>query len=108
VKLDSDGEIRVTGSVTNRGRGVGRDVRFGPEDQGMMSVFSRRKAERAEFGEALSTTLIYPLGTTGTGAFVLTWSQEPNLHRVRSLRLTYTLGDGHGDLPEPARDLGIM
>lgn len=109
IKTDSDGEMRVTGSVTNRGRGAGRDVLFEPEGMGIMSVFARRKVERAEFGERLAVTLVYTAGTKGTGAFVLAWSQEPNLHRRRTLRVKYTLGDGRGELPEPERDdLGII
>lgn len=109
IKTDSDGEMRVTGSVTNRGRGAGRDVCFEPDGMGIMTVFARRKSERAEFGERLSTTLIYPPGTTGSGAFVLIWSQEPNLHRRRTLRVPYSLGNGRGELPEPERDdLGIV
>lgn len=109
IKTDGDGEMRVTGSVSNRGRGVGRDVRFGPDNVGILAVFATRKAERAEFGESFSSTLVYPAGTTGSGAFVLTWSQEQNLHRRRTLRVPYRLGDGHGDLPEPERDdIGII
>lgn len=109
IRTDSNGEMRVTGSVTNRGRGVGRDVLFEPEGMGIMSVFARRKVERAEFGERLAVTLVYPAGTKGTGAFVLAWSQEPNLHRRRTLRVRYTLGDGLGELPEPERDdIGII
>ncbi|MFK3678702.1 hypothetical protein ACI2IP_13300 [Microbacterium sp. NPDC090218] len=109
IKTDSDGEIRVTGTVTNRGRGDGRDVRFGPDAAGIISVFATSKAERAEFGKSFSSTVIYPPGTTGTGAFILTWSQEPNLHRRRTIRVKYTLGSGRGDLPEPERDdVGIV
>lgn len=104
MKTDSEGDIRVTGTVTNRGRGDGRDVRFGPEDIGILAIFATSKAERAEFGKTFSSTLVYPGGTTGTGAFVLDWSQEPNLHRRRTMRVKYTLGNGRGELPEPERD----
>lgn len=104
VKRDNDGEIRVTGTVTNRGRGDGRDVCFGPDAEGILSVFASSKADRAEFGKSFSSTLIYPADTTGAGAFVLAWSQEPNLHRRRTIRVPFKLGSGRGDLPEPERD----
>ncbi|VXC06126.1 conserved hypothetical protein [Microbacterium sp. 8M] len=109
IKTDSDGEMRVTRSFSNRGRGVGRDVRFGPDNVGSLAVFATRKVERAKFGESFSSTLVYPAGTTGSGAFMLTWGQELDLHRRRTMLTKYKLGDGRGDLPEPERDdVGIV
>ncbi|WP_076490462.1 hypothetical protein [Microbacterium sp. RURRCA19A] len=107
IKEDSDGELRVTGTVANRGRGAARDVRFEQEGDRLLSASSRRTAERMEFGDKMSITLIYRPGTVGTAAFVLSWSQEPNLHRRRSRRLRYSVGHGRGRLPEPKRELGI-
>ena len=105
---DSDGELRVTATASNRGRGDARDVRFEQEDGGVLGVFSRQTRERAGFGERLSITLIYPADTTGEGSFRLTWSQEPNLHRRRSRRLPFRLNGGGGELPSAKHDIGVL
>lgn len=104
---DSDGEVRVTATASNRGRGVARDVRFEQVGDGILSAFSRETRDRAEFGERLSVTLIYQADTTGTGSFRLTWSQEPNLHRRRSRTVRFRLHGGDGELPSAKHDIGI-
>lgn len=108
IKPDSDGEVRVTAAASNRGRGDARDVQFEQEGGGLLSAFSRETRARAEFGEHLSITLIYPANTTGTGSFRLTWSQEPNLHRRRSRRVRFRLNGGGGELPRAKHDIGAL
>lgn len=104
---DSDGEVRVTATAENRGRGDARDVRFEHEGDGLLSAFSRETRERAGFGERLSITLIYQADVSGTGSFRLSWSQEPNLHRRRTRRVRFRLHGGDGELPSAKHDIGV-
>lgn len=97
IKTDDDGERRVTGTVANRGRGVARDVVFAPENVGLLKVIATQKATRAEFGETLTVTMVYGPEAEGDGSFLLTWSQEPRLHRRRTKRLKYALSA----IPDP-------
>lgn len=108
IKPDGDGEVRVTASASNRGRGDARDVRFEQEDGGILPAFSRQGQDRVGFGERLSITLIYPADTTGTGSFRLTWSQEPNLHRQRRRTVRFRLNGGGGELPRAKHDIGPL
>lgn len=91
ILTDADGERRVTGSVTNRGRGVALEAVFEPEDAGIMHFFAQRREPRVEFGEHLDITLRHDADSFGDGAFVLTWYQEPHVHKKRTKRLKYRL-----------------
>lgn len=104
---ESDGKVRVTATASNRGRGDARDVRFEHEGGGIMSALSRETRERAGFGEKLTITLIYQADVTGTGAFRLSWSQEPNLNRRRTRRVHFRLRGGDGELPNAKHDIGV-
>ncbi|MFA4895535.1 hypothetical protein [Microbacterium sp.] len=88
---DAEGQRRVSGSVENRGRGVAMDVKFEPENGGVMGLFARRKEERVEFGQKFDITLVYGPDVEGDGAFLLTWSEEPQVHKRRTKRLKYKL-----------------
>lgn len=103
VEVQSDEKYHVTGSVENRGRGAALDVKFEPEG-GVMRLFAQRREERMEYGKKLDITLIYGLDTSGTGKFVLTWYQEPHVHRKRTKVLKYKLKaqEPAVALPEPA------
>lgn len=102
VQTLDDGERRVTGSAVNRGRGVAREASLAPDSTGLMRVLATHKASHAEFGEELSVTLSYGPEAEGDGAFLLTWRQEPNLHRRRTKRLPYSLKA----LPDPTSRRG--
>ncbi|WP_322411458.1 hypothetical protein [Microbacterium invictum] len=104
---DTEGEVRVTATAENRGRGVARDVRFEQVGDSLMSAFSRETRKHAEFGERLSITLIYQADAAGDGRFRLTWSQEPNLHRRRTRVLRFRLQGGGGELPRAKHDIGV-
>jgi len=94
----SDGKYRVTGAVENRGRGEALEVQF-KAGEGIMSLFSQRSEKRMEYGQKLDITLLYPLDTSGTGTFVLTWYQQPHVHRKRTKVLKYKLKP---HVPDPA------
>jgi hypothetical protein len=92
IMTDAEGERQVTASFVNRGRGVARDVTFEPGDEvGLMRVMATRKTTHAEFGDQLDIRLGYAPDVEGDGSFLLTWSEEPHLHKRRTERLTYTL-----------------
>ena len=91
IKPNAEGERYVTGSFVNRGSGVAHDVTFQVENAGVMSLFSTRKVPRAEFGEPLEITRIHEPDAEGDGVFLLTWFEEPHLHKERSKRLRYSV-----------------
>ena len=91
MTTDEYGRRTVTGSVVNRGRGAALEVKFEPEDAGIMGLFARQEEERAEFGKKLDITMRYGPEDEGDGVFVLSWVQEPDLHKTRKKRLKFEL-----------------
>ncbi|MPT14007.1 MAG: hypothetical protein E2601_03725 [Microbacterium sp.] len=91
IEADSAGERRVTGSVENRGRGAALDVKFEPENAGILGLFVQSKGGQVEFGKKLDITMVYGPTVQGDGSFLLTWSEEPHVHKRRTKRLKYTI-----------------
>ncbi|WP_341210371.1 hypothetical protein AB0870_09890 [Microbacterium proteolyticum] len=95
VTTGDDGNRRVQAFATNRGRGVARDAALEANVPGPMRLFSRDSAVRREFGEHLQVTIYYGPEVHGQGSFLLTWSQEPHLHRQRKRRMKFRLNAVH-------------
>lgn len=92
IKPNAEGERQVTASFVNRGRGVARDVTFVPQiEDGLMRVMSTRKASRVEFGERLDIGFTHDADAEGERSFLLTWFEEPHLHKERTKGMKYSL-----------------
>ncbi|MGN7968039.1 hypothetical protein [Microbacterium sp. 22296] len=102
VRLAEEGEREVQATAINRGSGVAREAKLAPDINNLMAAISASRSDQAGFGNKLTVTMAYGPEAHGTGRFLLTWRQEPNLKKLRTKRLRFKLSA----LPDPTTRRG--